>query len=201
MGGVLSGITGGDSPSSAATKAGKAEYQAAKIAIDEQRRQFDESQERMKPWQEAGKSALGLQSKYAGIDGKDAQSQAFADYMASPNLQMYKNAGMDTLNRNAIALGGIGRQQVVNALGEKGLGWASQDYENQYNRLAGLSNTGQATGQQIGALGQNTSSAIGNLGMQGAKAMSNAAITGQQAETAQNTQAAGAALGFVGGLF
>jgi hypothetical protein len=201
MTGILSGITGsGGSPSETSAKAGAAEYKAAQISIKEQKRQFDESQKRLQPWQKTGEQALKLQSSYAGLGGKADQTAAFNNYMASPNQTAYKQAGTDALDRNSVALQGIGNTQIRQALGEQAAGWASQDYENQYNRIAGLSNTGQATGNQISSLGQNKASQIGNLGMQAGTAMSDATITGQQGTTAQNQQV-GSALLSVGMMF
>lgn len=203
MTGILSGLTGGSgkTPSQTATDAGSAQAKADKIAIDEQRKQFDKSEARMKPWLQAGTQALGLQSDYAGVNGKQAQSLAFDSYLASPNQQMYKQSGMDMLDNNATAIGGIGNPNIINALKTQGAGWAAQDFENQYNRLAGLSNTGQATGGQIGALGQDTSSAIGNLAMNSGSAKASATIGGQQAQTAQSGQIVGAGLGVLGAMF
>ena len=196
MSGVLSGMSGGDgmNPSQASTEAARAQAAAAKIAIGEQQRQFNLTTANQAPWLKAGKTALNLQNKYAGLGGSQEQKKAFADFMASPEQTYFKQQGTDSLNRNSTALGGIGSPQVVNALKEQGAGWASQDYENQYNRLAGLSNTGQATAGQLGALGQNKSSAIGNIGMQAGQSMASGTLAGQQAQTAQNSQLASAVL-------
>jgi len=201
MTGILSGLTGsGGGPAETSASAADAQAQAAKIGIAEQKRQFDESQTRLKPWLAAGTKALGLQSDYAGVNGAAKQAAAFNNYTSSPNQASYVNAGMDALNRNSVALGGIGNPNIINALKTQGAGWAAQDYENQYNRLAGLSNTGQATGGQIGALGQNAANAIGNLSMNAANAKASGIVAGQQAQTAQNQQLGSAAIGLMAAL-
>ncbi len=201
MTGILSGLTGsGGGPAETASSAADAQAAAAKIGIAEQKRQFDESNTRLKPWLTAGANALGLQTDLAGVNGSLKQKAAFDKYLASPNQISYINAGQDALNRNSVALGGIGNPNIVNALKTQGAGWAAQDYENQYNKLAGLSNTGQATGGQIGALGQNAANAIGNLSMNAANAKASGIIGGQQAQTAQNQQLGSAAIGLMAAL-
>jgi hypothetical protein len=203
MGGALSGLSGGKgaSPQKAAEQASDATYKASLIAIAEQKRAFDLAQANQQPWLDTGKNALALQNRYAGLEGSAAQKSAFAEFMASPEQKYFKQAGADALNRNMTAIQGVGSDRVRAALKNQGAGWASQDYENQYNRLAGLSNTGQATGSQLGALGQNAASSIGNIGMQAGKSMAAGTLAAQQADSATKGQMAGAALTAVATFF
>ena len=56
-GSVISGVLG----AKAASKAGKAQEGAAAGSIEEQRRQFDLTQQNLQPFQQAGESALEQQ--------------------------------------------------------------------------------------------------------------------------------------------
>ena len=67
LGGVAS-ILGGNSQKKAANKAAEAQVKAAQLAIDEQRRQFDITQNNFEPYLGAGTSALGQINNLLGIN-------------------------------------------------------------------------------------------------------------------------------------
>ena len=65
--GGLTSIIGGNSQKKAADKAAKAQVESAKLAIGEQRRQFDITQDNFAPYLGAGTSALGQIGALLGI--------------------------------------------------------------------------------------------------------------------------------------
>ena len=107
------------------------------------------------PYAEQGRAALGLQGALSGAQGADAQRQAFQNYTDSPGQQFLRDRGEQSILRNQAAIGGLGGGRVRQALSEHGIGMAAQDFNNQYNRLAGLSGQGlQAAGGQGQMYGQ-----------------------------------------------
>ena len=151
--------------------------------IDEQRRQFDATQENLAPWLEAGESALSTQQNLLGLSGKDAQQKAYDDYSMSPGQKFLRDRGEKAIIRQHAAIGGAGGGRVRSALNRQGIGFAAQDFGNYYNRLAGTSGTGQSTAAGLGQLGANTASNISNtMGLQG-NARASGILGGAQARS------------------
>ena len=119
----------------------------------------------------AGQQSQQLQAALSGALGPDAQRQAFADFTASPGQQFLQQRGEQAVLRNASALGGLGGGRVQQELQRQGIGFAQQDFANQFDRL------GQLTGQGLTAAGQSAglgaqlagqgAGLLGNLGLQG----------------------------------
>lgn len=148
-------IGGAAMQSRAAGRAASAQASANNAAIGEQRRQFDLTRQDMAPWLQAGTDALGRQQAFLNGD--------WSGFQNSPDYQWAVQEGTKALDRGAAAAGGLwsgGADADRIALGQ---GLATQYAGNYWNRLAGLSNTGQATAGQLGQFGQNSANAIGGL--------------------------------------
>ena len=65
--GAVGSIIGGKQQAKAADKAAQAQVEAARIATEEQKRQFDAIMKRTEPQYQLGLSALGKQAFYAGV--------------------------------------------------------------------------------------------------------------------------------------
>ena len=188
-----------DSRAAEEEAAGVQETQADR-ALAEYRRQFDTSQENMEPWLEAGTNALGQQQNFLGLSGVEAQQKAYDDYQMSPGQEFLRKRGEKAVVRQHAAIGGLGGGRVRSALNQQGIGFAAQDFGNHYSRLAGMSNTGQATGQQMGQLGQNyAGNAAQQYGLIGNARASG--IYGAQQAKAQGNQQFRDTLGTVGSFF
>ena len=155
---------------------------------------------------EAGLSAA-IQSLMAQNQGQGAQAAgdpndpAFGslmrrfgmeDFEADPGYQFRKEEGMRGVEGGAAARGGLLSGAALKAIQKYGQGLASQEYgnaynrftgdqTNQYNRLAGIVNTGQGATNQVsnaaGQYAQNTASnnaALGNAQAAGSIAQGNA---------------------------
>jgi hypothetical protein len=171
----------------AAGEAADVQAQAAQAGIAEQRRQFDITQQQMQPWQEAGASALAQQQALMGMGTPEEQQQAFAAFEQSPGQSFLRAQQERALLRNASAIGGLGGGNVRTALQQQAAGFAQQDYQNQLNRLAGLSGTGQQAATNIGQFGAGAASNIASLQATGGQARASG-ILGQQQQAAQTTQ-------------
>ena len=128
------------------------------------RQQYETGQEQMRPWLEAGGSALAKQSDFMGLGGREAQQSAYDNYSMSPGQQFLRDRGQKALLANASAIGGLGGGNVRSDLQQQGIGFAAQDFGNYYNRLAGMSGTGQTSAGQMGQMGASYASGQGQLG-------------------------------------
>jgi hypothetical protein len=166
--GAVGSLIAGNQASSAYDDAANTSAQAATQAINEQRRQFDISQQNLLPFIEVGTSAVGQQAALTGLAGQDAQRQAYGNFIDSPGQQWLRDQQEKALLRNSAAIGGLGGGNVRSALQEQAFNRAQTDYANQYNRLAGLAGTGGTTATNLATIGGNTAQSIGNTGMAGA---------------------------------
>lgn len=108
------------------------------------------------PFVDPGVSAFETQAAQAGALGPEEQREAFAAFMASPGQEFLRGRGEQALLRNAAALGGIGGGNVRSELQREGIGFAAQDFGNQFERLGALSRIGaDLTGRGVTQGAQN----------------------------------------------
>ena len=158
----------------AASRASKTQAAAADQATQLQREMFNKQIELQQPWQEAGVNALAKMQK--GI---------VSDYM-DPSYQFRFGEGMKALDRQAAARGGLISGGALKAAQRYGQDFASQEFGNAYNRLAGLAGIGQTATSNMG-------NAAGNFGV-------NAGQNYMGAANARASGYVGAANALTGGL-
>lgn len=142
---------------------------AAQAGIEEQRRQFDEITKLLSPYQAAGVGAIGQQQALLGIGAPGAQQQAIAALEASPQYQALMEQGENALLQRASATGGLRGGNIQAALAQFRPQLLSNLISQQYERLGGLANIGQASAARQAAFGQATGANIATLlGQQGA---------------------------------
>lgn len=172
----------------AAEEAAAVQAQASLAGIEEQRRQFDVSQEQAAPFREAGVGALGQQEALLGLSGQEAQQAAFSGLEESAGQRFIRDRQERSLLRNASATGGLGGGNVQTALQQQAVGFAQQDIQNQFGRLGQLAGQGQAITTNQAQLGGQTSANIaGLLGQEGA-ARASGILAPSQANTAATNQ-------------
>lgn len=137
----------------------------------------------LEPFISRGGAAFDLQMALSGALGADAQKQAFADFNASPGQEFLQNRGEQAVLRNASALGGLGGSRVMQELQRQGIGFAQQDFSNQFDRLG-----------QLSGMGLNSAGMKANAAMTGANIAAN--LTGQMANNSFNTGGAAANYSF-----
>lgn len=165
-----------------------AELIGLRESIAEQRRQFDIGQENLSPFREAGVGALTQQQALLGLSGVEAQQTAFDQFAESPAQAFLRKRGQKALLANASATGGLGGGNVQKALVEHGIGVAAQQEGEQFNRLAGLSGTGQSTAVTQAQLGQQFAGNVGQL-QQGAAQSRASGLLAQEALEQQQASA------------
>lgn len=180
--GLVKDVTGVEAAQKAAGQAASLQAGAAQTAEQGVNRRFDITQESLRPFQEAGVGALGQQQALLGLSGQDEQQQAFAAFNESPGQAFLRERGQRNLLRNASAIGGLGGGNVRSALVQQGVGFAQQDFQNQFSRLGQLAGQGQAATTNIGQFGAQAAQQAGQLGIAGAEARASGILGQQQAE-------------------
>jgi len=174
-------IWGTKQQTDAAERAAELAAGATSQATAENKRQFDIGQENLAPWLAAGKTALGESLKLQGLSGDPSSS--LAALQASPGYQFRLKTGRQGLDASSAARGGMGSGKAATSA----MGWnqdfASSEYGNRLNQLAGMSGTGQTTGQNLANLGSQYAANQGNLWTGGANAQGAAGIAGANART------------------
>ena len=163
-GAVVSGLMG----SSAAKSAASTQADAANRAADLQYKQWQEQVALQKPWLQAGETALNklvpLATNYTPF-GMD-------QFQQDPGYQFRLSEGLKALDRQAAARGGLISGAALKAAGRYGQDYASNEYQNAFNRyqteraaqlqpLQSLAGVGQTTAQQIGQAGTQMASNVG----------------------------------------
>lgn len=151
---VIGGAVSANQANKGAKNAAQAQVQASQMQVDEQRRQYDQTRQDMMPWMDTGKWGLGEQQRL--MQGDMSGFHQSPDY-AYARDQMVKGMDRSAAARGRLYSGGYGVDMAAQLNG-----LASQNYNNHWNRLAGLSGTGQNTAGQLGQFGANAAGQIGN---------------------------------------
>lgn len=170
----------------AASKGAKAQRQAAQMQQQSeaqnlalQERIFNQQRQDQEPWRQAGIGALGQLTQMAqpGFDPSRIAND--------PGYQFRKQEGVRSLSALLANRGQTESGAAYKEAMRFGDGLASQEFGNQWNRLAGLAGIGQTATNAVGNAGANfgaqASSAYGRLGdayanMGNARASSYAAV-------------------------
>ena len=153
-GAVVGAVVGGVLQNNAANKASKAQQKAADQSVAEQRREYDLTRQDQMPWLQAGSNALGLQQNYLNGD--------WSGFYNSPDYKYALDQGLNSIDHRAAANGGLfGGGNTKDAM-TFASGLATQNANNYYSKLAGLSQTGSNTAQNLGQLGMGMANSIGN---------------------------------------
>lgn len=179
-----------------------AQRDAAKEANQINKYIYDQNREDLQPWRDQGRIALGQLGHPEFQDDFD-----MADFQRDPGYQFRMDQGMNAIQNSAAARGNLNSGRTMKDLMEYGQDFASNEYNNAYNRwnndrntrfnrLASLAGIGQtATGQGINSAnnyGANTSNtAIG---------MGNAIASANIAQANRQGQLLGGLMGFGGQL-
>lgn len=153
--GAVGSLYAANQQKKAADKANQAVQQSSDAAIAQQNKQFEQIQALLKPFVEAGTSALGQQGALIGLGGADAQRSAIAAIQNSPEFAALNQEGQNAILQNAAATGGLRGGNTQGALAKFSPALLSELINQQYNRLGGLT-----------SLGQNSAAGVGNAGLQ-----------------------------------
>ena len=150
---VAVGAYAANKQSGAAKDSAKASQKATDATIAEQKRQFDLTRADQLPWMQAGTNALATQQALLSGD--------YSKFYDSPDYQFSLDQGMKGMDRSAAARGRLYSGGYGQDLNKYAQGMATTNYNNFYDKLAGLSRTGSGTAQNLGALGQSYANSMG----------------------------------------
>ena len=206
--GLVKDVTGVEAAQKATGKAASLQAGAAQTAEQGINRRFDITQANLQPFQAAGTSALDQQRRLLGLGASpggttdesgefipagelsaqeklDQQTQAFEAFNESPGQRFLRERGQRNLVRNASAIGGLGGGNVRSALVQQGVGFAQQDFQNQFRRLGQLAGQGQAAVTNLGQFGAQASGNIQQGLIGGSQARASGILGAQQARSQQ----------------
>jgi hypothetical protein len=116
-----------------------------------------------------------------GAPSNGAPAKSISDMLkATPGYQFRFDEGQNAVQASAAAAGGLNSGKTLKALTQYGQNFASNEYGNHMNRLAGLANIGQTATTQIGQWGQGYAQNAGNNLMHSGAAR--ASMYGQQGQ-------------------
>lgn len=199
----LTGIQGANAAKSAADSI----EGAAQYAANEQERQSNITEANLAPWISSGTKSLNSQLALTGASGNAAQQSAIDNLQASPGQKFLQDQKIKSMLANAAATGGLGGGNIRANLNQLGVMNAQDVFNTKYNRLAGISNTGQTTNSNLAQLGSLAANNVSGLQQQAGSARASGILGAGQAQAAglQNAVALGAQIygmyknGFGGG--
>ena len=112
----------------------------------------------MRGYSQGGAEAQQLQAALTGALGPDAQAQAIANFQESPGQKYLREQTERGVLRNAASVGGLGGGNVLKALQANAAGLASQDFQNQFNRLSNVADRGMTASGTMADLFSNLGS-------------------------------------------
>ena len=141
---------------------------------------YNETTARNEPTRQLGQAALAKMSEKTWV-----AAPTLEQFTADPGYQFRKSEGENAMNRQASASGLRVSGSLLKGMGNYNSGLASQEYgtfynrymdrmNNEFNKLASISGSGQIAGNAQDAAGQNYASASGNAGSNYASASGNA---------------------------
>jgi hypothetical protein len=171
-------LGGGVDASNAASKAAGMQAQSADQATQLQREMFNKQVELQEPWRQAGINALNK------MQSGDVMG------MMDPSYGFRLSEGQKALDRQAAARGGLISGGALKAAQRYGQDFASTEFGNAYNRLAGLAGVGQTSTNNIGNAAGTFGVNAGNNMMAGANARASGYVGGANALTGGLSNAA-----------
>ncbi len=102
-------------------------------------------------------------------------------FLMDPGYEFRKQEGINALAAAGAASGNYGSGNMGVALQDFGQNLASQEFQNVYNRLAGISGTGQVQSQAMGNLGVNTGNVMANYLNQAGQNIAQGQVAGANA--------------------
>jgi hypothetical protein len=212
--GIGASLLGANSASDAASQ----QAAASQAALNAQKEMFDKQIELNKPFYDTGVAANNRLAQMMGLNGGSGElTKTFGqtDFQGDPGYQFRLGEGLKGVQNSAAARGSLLSGGTLKALQKYGQDFASNEYQNaynrfnndqttQYNRFAGLGGGGQTAANQLSSAAGNYGNAqsglmtgVGNAQAAGAVGSANALMGGVQ--NWQNQQNQNRLFGLIGG--
>lgn len=148
---------------SATRAASAAQTASGDVAVAEQRRQFDAMRELFAPFVEGGNTAFTAQQNLIGLGGEEAQQNAISAIQQGSEYREMVRSGENAILQNASATGGLRGGNTQASLAQFRPQALNDLINQQYSRLGGISQLGQAAAAGQAAQGSAISTNISNL--------------------------------------
>lgn len=192
----LGKITGAQDQADAIQQGAATQAASADKGIAFQQQALDQFTKTLAPYVSAGYGSLAGQQNLLGLNGAGAQQAAISGIQSSPQFQALQQQGTDAILANASATGGLRGGNTQAALAQFQPQLLAQLIDQQYQRLGGITQNGQASAAGVGSAGMQTGSNIAQLlQQQGA-----ATAGGQIAQGSVGATGFGNLLGIGGGI-
>ncbi len=165
---AIAGIIGGGKQKKASRRAEAAQLEYLNRALDEQRRQFDQTRQDFEPYSNIGRAGLDDLGDLIGVNGNDVQGSAIEALRASPFYQSLYRTGEEALLANASATGGLRGGNTQRGLADFGADTLATTIDRQLANLGGLAGLGIGATESVANFGANKANNVSNiLGQQG----------------------------------
>jgi hypothetical protein len=168
-----------------ANRAAKTQADAAQQGLAAQERMYNQTRADQEPWRQAGMTALNQLIPLATNYQKFGMDQ----FQQDPGYQFRLNEGLKSLDRQAAARGGLISGNAMKAAGRYGQDYASNEYQNAFNRYQTERNAQLNPLQSLAGVGQSATNYVGNAAQNMGQAQN------QNMQSIGNAQASG----YVGG--
>jgi hypothetical protein len=115
------------------------------------------------PYAKTGTGANARLANYLGINGPDAQREAFAGFEHDPGWIASRDAGIDAMDRSATARGGLYSGSAIKGVYDYGQKNMLDAFDRRFNALSGVAGTGASAAGAAAGVASNTGNALGNL--------------------------------------
>lgn len=174
---VGSAAIGGVASYAGSRSVAKSTEKAAKISDA----QFQQTREDMAPWRAAGETALSQLAEGTKDNGIFNRNFTLQDFVKDPGYDFRMQEGRNAVEQGAAARGGLLSGGAEKELLRYGQGFASNEFNNAYNRwnndittrfnrLSGVAGTGQTATRDVAAAGADNARTIGDMMTSGASA-------------------------------
>lgn len=165
---LIGGLIGGGKQKKASRRAEQAQLDYLNRALDEQRRQYDDTVQRFEPYNNLGRASLGPLGDLIGTNGNEAQASAIEALRNSPFYQSLYRNGEEALLANASATGGIRGGNTQTGLYNLAEDTLANTIDRQIGAYGGLASMGLGGTESLANFGANKANAVSNiLGQQG----------------------------------
>lgn len=174
--GIGGALISSSAANSAAEKQAAASDRSSQLQYDMYQQQRDDTAKQLAqqrtdyaPWLQAGGGALS-----ALTNGQFNQTFNPADVTSDPGYAFRMQEGQKALERSAAARGGLQSGGTLKAISRYGQDYASNEYNNAYNRFSNDQTRRFNQLSSIAGLGQNANSQLASSGMNGLNSMNSA---------------------------
>jgi hypothetical protein len=117
----------------------------------------------MSNYRDAGDAALARERAFLGLDGAEAQQQAYDNFLEGPGQKWLRERQEQSLLRNQAVTGQLGGGNTLTVLQEQAAGIAAQQYQQELSNIRDMSTRGQNVAQMQGGFYQQSGVAGGQI--------------------------------------